>query len=72
MNEFNVGDVVEFFGKVGTVEGLHVDGDLMVRRVDGVAGPAWEGTKWEGLWCFPASKNFTHLIRQSNPPLENK
>lgn len=68
---FNPGDRIGFFGLCGEFVRYHAThGCMMIKREDGLGGPAWEGTEYEGLWAV--DKENCILIESVPVSLENK
>lgn len=73
---FKVGDrvkCVDGFGEEGgctvmAFEDIGGEKGVMVKRDDGVAGPAWNDSIYKGQWWYPA--NFLEIIEPVS--LENK
>lgn len=72
MTKFKVGDKVRFnnwFSGIVKYYENEYGSSLFLKRDDGHAGRAWEGTKHEGLWW--ASEDMLELVERRRD-LENK
>lgn len=71
MAKFYPGDIVIAFDKVvAKVVCYKNNREVMVKRYDGRIGPAWAGTKYQGLWMYP--EHLLELIREGFSSLENE
>lgn len=53
-----VGDLVRWLSAEGIVKFVVDGGDnVFIKRHDGRAGKAWEGTAYEGLWQIPVDRD---------------
>lgn len=71
MAKFYPGDIVIAFDTVVAEVVCYKDnGEVMVKRHDGISGPAWDGTEYQGLWMYP--EHLLELTREGFSSLENE
>lgn len=71
MAKFYPGDIVRAFETVvAEVICYNNEGIVMLKRHDGRRGPAFDGTKYQGLWAYP--ERVLEIVRETHRSLENE